>query len=451
MTHSKSIHLGDLLRAVLTATLGGLLFGYDTAVIAGTIEFLQTHFDLTDLALGWTVSSALLGCMIGAAFAGWLSDRFGRKRTMVVCAVLFFASAIWSGMAQSPGELVLARILGGLGVGAASLLTPIYIAEIAPSRIRGGLITLNQIAILVGMIVVYFVNAQLAVTGDDAWRVSTAWRWMFASEGIPALLFLLMLFAIPESPRWLVLKGKLEEAKAILERVGGDHDIDQKLSEIKASHHEDAQPAWRTLLQLPQRTVLVVGITIAILQQATGINIVMYYAPRIFTSAGLDTSSAIGHSVLIGLAMLFFTLIALVLTDRIGRKPLLMFSAITMTVSLAALGFTFVEGDASNATLLLILVITYVAAFSIGMGPLGWVVIAEIFPNEMRGRAVGLCVLMLWLTNFIVSQTFPELLSRFAENSFFIYTVFGAFSIYFFARHVKETRGRTLEEIESGQ
>ena len=445
-TPTSNVHFGYLLRACATAALGGMLFGYDTAVIAGTVEFLKEHFELSDLMLGWTVSSALLGCIIGAAGTGWASDRIGRKRTMLACAILFLISALWSGLAQTPGELVFARILGGIGVGAASLLTPVYISEIAPAKMRGALTTLNQIAILIGMVVVYLVNAWLANFGEEEWRIAMAWRWMFGSEALPAALFFGLLFTIPESPRWLILNGRSDKAAGVLKRVGEDRPTREIISEVEASQSTTAI-SWSALLQPPYRTVLVIGAVLAILQQATGINIVMYYAPRIFTSAGLDTGTAIGHSVIIGVIMLVFTVVAMLLADRAGRRPLLLLSAGGMALSLFALGLFFRAGDASSASLLLACILFYVAAFSIGMGPLVWTVIAEIFPNAIRGRAVGLCVLLLWLTNFLVSQFFPYLLTRFGPATFWIYGGFSVIAVLFIALRVRETKGLTLEAI----
>lgn len=443
---SSPTHYAYLLRAALTAACGGLLFGYDTAVIAGTVEFLQSHFQLSDMMLGWVVSSALLGCVVGAAGSGWLGDRLGRKRTMLICAVLFFISAVWSGLARGPQELALARILGGFGVGAASLLTPVYIAEISPPRIRGALTTLNQVAILVGMVIVYLVNAQLASVGDEAWRITTAWRWMFGSEALPAFVFLVLLAAVPESPRWLALNGFHDRAVDVIKRIGGTDDPEETVREIAASKAR-SEVGWAAMLRPPFHSILFTGAALAILQQATGINIVMYYAPRIFTAAGLDTTSAIGHSVLIGLVMLFFTGFALVLADRCGRRPLLLLSAVGMTIGLGVLGWIFEEGRTDNAGALLLWILVYVASFSIGMGPLVWTVIAEIFPNAMRGRAVGICVLLLWLANFAVSQFFPQLLATFGAHTFWFYGAFGVLAIALIHFRVHETKGKSLEAI----
>ena len=440
---------GFLVYSSSAAAMGGLLFGYDTAVIAGTVEYLQKHFQLDNLELGWTVSSALVGCILGAAAAGSLGDRLGRKGALLLCAVLFFLSAVWSGLAPSAFQLVLARILGGLGVGAASMLTPVYISEIAPARSRGALTTLNQIAILVGMVMVYMVNAWLAGMGTEEWRVATAWRWMFASEALPALLFFLLLLGIPESPRWLALRGRDGEAKALLSRLLGERESDAVFGEIFTSTHSKGG-SFLDCFRSPWRRIVVFGSVLAIFQQFTGINIVMYYAPRIFTSAGLDTTSAIGHSVIVGLAMLFFTCVALVLADRIGRRPLLILSAAGMALGLAALGYAYSGGEATNTGgwSLLLWVIVYVAAFSIGMGPLVWTVLGEIFPNRIRAHAASLAILLLWLANYLVSQFFPAMLSWLGAGVFWVYAVVCLAATIFLAVWLPETKGRSLEELE---
>ena len=431
-----------IFHASIVAALGGLLFGYDTAVIAGTVDLLQTRFDLGDFALGWTVSSALIGCVFGAWGAGWLGDAIGRKRTMLVCAFLFFVSAVWSGLAGSAGELVLARVLGGLGVGAASMLTPVYISEIAPARMRGALTTLNQIAILVGMVVVYIVNAQLASAGDDAWRIASAWRWMFASEAVPAVLFFLLVFGIPESPRWLRLRGEHGKADAVLARLGLEKPLDQPVP-------EDAHTGrFVDCVRSPVRRIFLIGAGLAILQQITGINIVMYYAPRIFTSAGLDAAAAIGHSVVIGVVMLVFTVVALLLVDRVGRRRLLLVSSACMALGLFALGAAYSAGGDGDPRMMLIWVLVYVGGFSIGMGPLVWTVLGEIFPNRVRAHAASACVVLLWLANFGVSQFFPWLLRTYEYRVFWMFGVISIVALVYIWKWIPETKGKTLEEIE---
>lgn len=435
-------HRFRILHASVVAALGGLLFGYDTAVIAGTVDFLQIRFGLGDFALGWTVSSALIGCVLGAWGAGWMGDAIGRKRSMLVCAFFFFVSAIWSGIAGSAEELVAARILGGLGVGAASMLTPVYISEIAPARMRGALTTLNQIAILVGMVIVYIVNAQVASAGDEAWQVASAWRWMFASEAVPALLFFLLVFGIPESPRWLRLRGENDKAGAVLARLGLEQPVDHAAEDVGHTAR------FSDCLRSPVRRIFLIGAGLAILQQITGINIVMYYAPRIFTSAGLDASSAIGHSVLIGLVMLGFTMVALVLADRAGRRRLLLASSACMAAGLFALGAAYSTGGDANPWLMLLWVLVYVGGFSIGMGPLVWTVLGEIFPNRVRAHAASTCILLLWLANFGVSQFFPWLLRTYEFRVFWMFGVICLIALVFIWKFIPETKGRTLEEIE---
>lgn len=448
-TPTRRSGIGFALYASSVAALGGLLFGYDTAVIAGTVDLLQQRFALTDLALGWTVSSALLGCVIGAWLAGYLGDRMGRKRSLLICAFLFFVSAVWSGLPTSAGELAIARIIGGIGVGAASMLTPVYISEIAPAHLRGALTTLNQIAILVGMVIVYLVNAQLAGAGDEAWRIASAWRWMFASEAIPAAVFFVLLFAIPESPRWLVMKGREAEAGAVLARIDAKRTVAEQIAGIQRTVlHQESH--FLDCLRAPIRKIFVLGAGLAVLQQITGINIVMYYAPRIFTSAGLDSASAIGHSVIIGIVMLAFTVVALVLADRAGRRPLLLLSSAGMAAGLFGLGFAYAGGGQENAWNLLFWVLVYVASFSIGMGPLVWTVLGEIFPNRVRAHAASFCVLLLWLANFTVSQFFPWLLRTFEYRVFWVFGAICLVTLVFIWALIPETKGRTLEELEEG-
>lgn len=425
------------------AALGGLLFGYDTAVIAGTVEFLQKRFQLSDLELGWTVSSALIGCVLGAWLVGAMADRIGRKKSLLVCAALFFISAVWSAIPSSAGELALARIVGGIGVGAASMLTPVYISEISPARMRGALTTLNQGAVLVGMVLVYVVNARLAMTGDEAWRVATAWRWMFGSEALPAAIFFALLFFIPESPRWLAIKGRMSEALRILDKTGDPGKMESlaRTNESRGRFSECCRP--------PLLKIFLMGAGLAILQQITGINIVMYYAPRIFTSAGIETAAAIGHSVIIGLIMLLFTLAAMFFADKAGRRPLLLISALGMTAGLFGLGWAYNQaGSGGSPSALLFWVLLYVAAFSIGMGPLVWTVIGEIFPNRIRTQAASACVLLLWLANFAVSQFFPWLLHAFEHKVFWLFGVICLFAAGFIWLLVPETKGKSLEDLE---
>lgn len=439
-----------LLLCTVVATVGGLLFGYDTAVIAGTVEYLQEYFELSDIALGWVASSALIGCAFGSVAAGQISDKLGRKPTMVLAGFLFLVSAVWSALPSHPTELAVARLIGGFGVGMASVLSPMYISEISPARYRGALVTLNQIAILAGMIVVYIVNAQIAAA-DQVWVLNTGWRYMFGSESIPALAFIIMLFFIPESPRWLMKAQRTDTAVALLKKLHGRTAAKIEQEEIEKNLQAE-QGSWREVWGRTMRPVVFLGVGLAILQQITGINIVMYYAPRIFTAAGVETSTAVGHSVIIGLVMAVFTVAAMVMVEKLGRKPSMIISAAGMGIALAAMALAFgeVSDDGSgNATVLLLSVLAYVAAFSLGMGPTCWVILAEIFPNKIRGRAMSVAVFAMWMTNFLVSQFFPYLLSLLEGKVFWLYAAMCVVSVAYFARFLRETAGKSLEQIET--
>jgi SP family xylose:H+ symportor-like MFS transporter len=436
----------------MVAALGGLLFGYDTAVVAGAIGFLRNHFDLNAAQTGFAASSALLGCILGAAMAGTLSDRFGRKRMLILSAVFFTVSAIWAAIPNTLTEFNIARIIGGLGVGMASMLSPLYIAEIAPPGIRGKLISFNQFAIVSGILLVYFVNYWIAGMGDEAWNTATGWRWMFGSETIPALLFMFSLLAIPESPRWLIKQGKDDAAATTLTKLSDPDAAARDMHDIKnAIAHEGS--SLRDLLRPGMRRALVIGLALAILQQTTGINVFLYYAPEIFKSLGSGTNTALLQTVIIGAFNVVFTVVAIRTVDRLGRKPLLMIGSGGMASALIGLGWAAYTGTTAVWTLVFIL--GYVACFALSMGPVVWVVLAEIFPTRLRGRAMAIATLLLWTTNYIVSQTFPMLdadpwlLGLFHHAfSFWLFAFFCLITIIVVWRFLPETKGRTLEEIE---
>ncbi|HOW65180.1 MAG TPA: sugar porter family MFS transporter, partial [Verrucomicrobiota bacterium] len=328
-----------LVVVCLVATLGGLLFGYDTAVISGGIVFLRQYFQLSPAAEGWAASSALLGCVVGAGLAGTLNDHFGRKKVMLLSAVLFIVCAVGTALPRTLNEFVFFRFIGGIGVGAASMTSPLYIAEVSPARIRGRMVSLNQLAIVSGMLVVYFVNYFIAGLGDETWKVNQSWRWMFASQNIPGLLFLVLLFLVPESPRWLAQRGREDRALAVLARVNGEQQAPVELQRIREALDKEGQ----SLLQVFQpgmRLVLIIGIMLAVLQQVTGINVFLYYAPEIFKRiAGAQTDVALLQTVVIGAVNLLFTLVAIGTVDRWGRKPLMIAGFAGMGISLFALGF----------------------------------------------------------------------------------------------------------------
>ncbi len=431
------------------AALGGLLFGYDTAVIAGAIDYLEAHFQLTAAGKGWAVSNLLVGCMFGAALAGTFSDRLGRKKALILSAVLFAVSAVGSALPRNLTEFIAARFVGGFGVGIASMLSPLYIAEVAPARIRGRLVSLNQITIISGMVVVSVVNWWIAsLPADEAWNVSTGWRWMFASETIPAVLFLLALLAVPESPRWLTKQGREPEALVILSRVSGADRAREELAEIREAIARESG-SLSELLRPGMRVALAIAVALAVLQQVTGINAVLYYAPSIFRSSGskVTATQALLQTVILQATNLTFTLVALWVVDRGGRRPLLLATSAAMGVSLGLLGAAFAAK--LGPLWIFLFALAYVASFAIAMGPVVWVVLSEIFPTRIRGRAMSVAVVALWIACFAVSQSVPVMFERLGEaRTFWIYGLMCAVAFVFVLRYVPETKNRTLEEIE---
>ena len=450
------------------ATLGGLLFGWDTAVISGAVSSIDAYFidplGLSETARtslsGWTISSALVGCIIGAAVAGWISTALGRKGGLIVAALLFFAGSLGSAVPEfgfgtigqmGPHALwpfIFYRILGGVGVGVASMLSPLYIAEISPSAIRGRLVSFNQLAIVLGILVVYFVNWYIASLGNDAWLKSTGWRWMLASEAIPSAVFLVLLVFVPDTPRWLVLKGRNDEALAQLKRVTEEADARSILGDIQ-----------RTLEVRSGRlfsfgpAVVVVGILISVFQQFVGINAVLYYAPLMFQNMGASTEAALLQTIVVGAANVVFTVVAIVTVDRLGRKPLLVAGAVVMAVAMIALGCLF------NARVVglgaLVAVVVYIGGFAFSWGPVAWVLLAEMFPNSIKGKGLGLAVAAQWLANLVVSASFKVLDGNSTLNALFnhgfAYWIYGGMSVLaalFVIRYVPETKGRSLEAIQ---
>ena len=440
--------LGYVYLLTSVAALGGLLFGYDTAVIAGAIDFLETKFNLDPLWKGWAVSNVLVGCMIGAALAGTLSDRFGRKRVLLLSAVLFAVSAIGSALPRNLTEFVAARMLGGFGVGMASMLSPLYIAEVAPAHIRGRLVSLNQVAIISGMLVVSIVNWMIASPDDPSWNIATGWRWMFASETLPAMLFLGLLLVVPESPRWLTKQGRAAEALSVLARVGGPEQAGRQMKEIQETIALEGG-SFRELFRPGIRAALMIAVVLAILQQVTGINAVLYYAPGIFTSSGAEVTAtqALLQTVALQKVNLLFTLVAIRVVDRGGRKPLLLVTSLAMGISLVFLGGAFHLRLAP--AWIFAFTLCYVASFAVAMGPVVWVVLSEIFPTRTRGRAMGVATVALWVACFLVSQTVPWMFKNLGHaTTFWIYAAMSAVAFVFVAACVPETKGKTLEEIE---
>jgi sugar porter (SP) family MFS transporter len=440
MSNARSQTLGYSYRIASVTALSGFLFGFDTAIINGAIVFLRRHFRWTEIETEFAAGSLLAGCALGAAVAGALSDRFGRKIVLLLSAVIFALSSVATALPNGLGEFVAARVVAGVAIGIASMLAPLYIAEVAPAAIRGRLVSMNQLAIVLGILVSYLVGWAMAGLGD------ASWRWMFAVAAVPSLLFFGALFFVPESPRWLVKEGRHDEAAQILARLG---EPPSQLREMERAIAEESG-SLRQLLDKGLRRPLLIGVTLAILQQVTGINTVIYYGSIIFTeqAGAQSTSAALWANVLVGVMNLVFTVIALFTIDRLGRRVLLISAAAGMGLSLTALGFVFAVGSVTPARALA-LILCYVACFSFGMGPGVWVVISELFPTRIRGRAMSLATVALWLACLLITLTFLSLVKAFtAAGAFWLYAFMCACTVWFVWKFMPETKGKNLEEIE---
>ena len=429
--------------AALVATISGLLFGFDIAVINGAIIFLRDQLGLTEVQTEVAASSLLFGCIFGASFGGWLSDRFGRRRVLMMCAVLFALSSFAAALPRTLAEFSAARFLGGIAIGAASLLAPLYIAEVAPARIRGRLVSLNQMAIVTGILLAYLVNWLLAFAGPDGWR------WMFATAAIPSVALFTGLLFVPESPRWLVEKERSDEALTILARVNGPELAHRELRQIQETVAEESG-TLRELLQPGFRRALWIAVSLAILQQVTGINTVLFYGSIIFKEqvGGHTESSAIFANVVVGLVNFLATFVALGAIDRLGRRPLLMLSTGIMTLCHAGLAAAFLIQPPPSA-LVLSAMLCAVAAFAIGLGPGFWVVLSEIFPTRIRGRAMSIATICLWAACTLLTMTFLSLARAVSPTgAFLIYSSMCVITFLIVWRVLPETKGRTLEEIE---
>lgn len=525
---ANGVNKSFILAITLVATLGGLLFGYDTAVISGTVKFLQAFFidplsNNADKALsvifqyrvtvtvvlvivgyaigailvklygrkrgliftailaaiaaviliilfskplvinegtansikGFTISSALVGCIIGGSMGGFISRMIGRKKGLLLAAALFTISAVGSAIPEHMNiygvdtivSFIIYRIIGGIGVGLASMLSPMYIAEIAPADVRGKLVSWNQFAIIFGMLVIYFVNYFIARGHSDEWLTSTGWRWMFASETIPAGLFFILLFFVPETPRYLVMTDKSDTAMNVLTRLNGKTLAEKILKEIKGTLTEKSAP-WLSFGGL----VIIIGILLSVFQQFVGINVVLYYAPEIFRTLGAQTDAALLQTIIVGIINLTFTVVAILTVDKLGRKPLQIIGAIGMTVSMIGLGMVFFLQSKGLGALVFMLI--YVASFAVSWGPVTWVLLSEIFPNAIRG-AMSIAVAAQWIANLIISWTFPMMndntwLTKIFHNGFayWIYGLMAILAAWFMWKFVPETKGKTLEEME---
>lgn len=458
-----------VLAICVVAAIGGFLFGFDSGVINGTVESLSSAFGSSEAGTGFSVASVLLGCAVGALAAGPLADAWGRKPCMLVTAILFAISAWGSGDATTATEFVIYRLLGGLGVGAASVIAPTYISEVAPARIRGSLASLQQLAIVVGLFTAFLSNYAIAQAAGGSsevfWLGIPAWRWMFWVELAPSFAFFLGALVIPESPRYLVRKGKLDEARAVFQRVQPGADAGRAAEEtvqaVQASLGKD-KPRFADLLgaRAGLHPIVWVGIIVSALQQLVGINIVFYYGATLWQAAGFAESEALLVNVVTGLTNILATFVAIALVDRVGRRPLLIAGSIGMAVSLAALSVIFGTADlgaqgqlqlaGASGIMALVLANLYVVSFATSWGPVVWVLLGEMFPNRIRGSALAVAASAQWVANFLVTLTFPILVASVGlMGAYGMYAAFAVLSLLFVVRFISETKQRTLEEMSA--
>lgn len=432
-----------LILVCLVGAAGGFLFGFDTSVISGVIEYISSPkvYNLDEISKGWTVSCIIIGCMIGCVFAGPSGSRFGRKKTLILTALVFLISSLGCAITSHYIVFIIYRIIAGVAVGAASMMAPIYIAEISPPKHRGKLVSLNLFAIFLGQSSAFFSNFFLRDVGGD-----NNWRWMLAVMAVPSFFLFVFLLFVPESPRWLVEKNQIASAMGVLTRINGATEANREFEEIQ----QTLRASKGKLVELFHRgmfKILIIGILLAVFQQVTGINVVMYYAPAIFKSAGFGNDSALLQTALMGMVNLTFAVVSMFFVDKVGRKPLMVIGSIGMSIAMTLLALTFITGHAKGY-FVLACIMGYLAAFGFSLGPVVWVLISEIFPNRLRSYAVAIATFMLWGANFIVSLTFPYLLDNLKGWSFVIYGSMCVLCLLFVLKYLEETKGKTLEEIE---
>jgi SP family xylose:H+ symportor-like MFS transporter len=458
MKKNRDDNLSYIVAITLVATLGGLLFGYDTAVISGAEKSIEAYLilplGLSAFVHGATVSSALIGCIIGGAVSGFLSNRLGRKKSLLIAGVLFFVSALGSAYPEflffkkgepTTGLLCLFnfyRIIGGTGVGLASAVSPMYIGEISPANIRGRLVSFNQFAIILGMLLVYFVNWGIANGQTVVWINDLGWRYMFVSEAIPAGLFFLLLFFVPETPRYLALNQRNKKALSVLEKINNNKEKARKiLSEIEST----VTGKTKSFLFSYGKKVIVIGILLSVFQQFVGINVALYYAPRIFESMGAAKDASMLQTIVMGFVNVIFTVLAIATVDKWGRKPLLITGSIGMAVGMFAISILSFNNIIGISTLVFIIIFT--ASFMMSWGPICWVYISELFPNKIRGQAVAIAVSAQWAANYFISSTYPPMMEFSGGITYGFYGLMAVFSALFVWKWVPETKGKTLEEM----
>ncbi len=449
---------GFLALICFVASLGGLLFGFDTAVISGTFGFVEQQFGLSKILVGWFGSSALIGSILGAFIAGALSDRFGRKPILILSGILFFISAVGSTIPPTFTILIIARFIGGIGVGIASVLAPLYISEFSPPNIRGRLVALYQLSLVIGILLAYLSNSFLlnysqnftGIIKENIFYnvfVKEIWRGMFGAETIPAFLFTSLLFFVPESPRWLIKAGFEKKGYSILSKVSGKKIADIEFNEIKAALNQE-EGTIKELIKPGLRLALIVGIGLSFFGQFTGVNAVIYYGPTILKNAGLQLDNALQFQVAIGIINFIFTIIALWKIDKWGRRPLLIGGMSATFISLFIIAMQFTLGVTSALSIVIMLCI-YIASLALSINAVIWVLIGEIFPNRVRGRAMSIATFTNWSTNFIIAFIFPWFITTLGMNtSFFSFALMCLIATIFFYKYVPETKGKSLEEIE---
>jgi SP family arabinose:H+ symporter-like MFS transporter len=447
---------GYLYLVCLVAALGGFLFGFDTAVISGTVSLVKHDFSLDAVSEGWFVSCALLGCIIGVASSGKLSDKYGRKIILILSAILFLVSALGCMFSNSFTVLILFRLIGGLGIGVASMVSPLYISEFSPSRYRGMMVSLYQLALTIGIVLAYFSNAYLVNHAGGSFDLEVTrkvfsaevWRAMLGLGALPAGIFLISLFLVPESPRWLLLNGEKEKATAILVRIDGTAAANKEVRDFEASLDDERSTSLKELFTPVYRKALWIGLLLPFLSQVCGINAVIYYGPKILEQAGFTLNNALGGQVTIGLVNVVFTFVAIFTIDKWGRKPLLYVGIGGAVISLLIIGALFALG-VTQGPWILIFILSFIACFAFSFGPVCWVVVGEIFPNAIRGKAMALATLSLWVGNFLVGQLTPVMLEGLGSSfTFWVFALCCSPALWITWKLIPETKGKSLEMIE---
>ncbi len=432
----------NLLFATVVSALGSFLFGFDTAVISGTTKFITQYFNLTDALLGITVSIALIGTVIGSIAVGKPGDVYGRRSMLSFCSLLYFISAFGCALSNNWYMLLGSRFIGGVGIGAASVMAPMYIAEISPGRLRGRLVAVAQFNIVFGILVAFFSNYLLVDTGVNNWR------WMFGVMAVPAALFFLLLFLVPESPRWLVKKNLVDKARNVLQKVGAEN-VESELTDIVNSLKEETGHVSTKLFQKKYSFAIICAVLLAVFNQLSGINVIMYYAPLIFEKAGASTNSAMLQAVAVGVTNMIFTIIAMFFIDKLGRKTLLLIGAVGMCLSLAGAAFHYYDENLFGSTGVVVFIVGFIAFFAFSQGAVIWVFLSEIFPNRVRSKGQALGSFTHWIMNAIIGLVFPIVLTKFGGGNIFMFFSLMMIPFFFFVwKMMPETKGKSLEELE---